>query len=271
MADNMTSFVAQNSSVLVAPVITLLMSALLATVLMATLILSLIRWKGQICPGQQRRLIKQSHILTLLWLIFSLLSAVLIDGDALLTWLSASVAGMHALSLWDIKRLPFSISKSTLLTRYCSILSSVLGITTAVVFISAVPDTRSLLITTLLTLGAVFAHLLMVAARCRLQAFHRLLPLVGFIGIFSACGNAVYQAFHIPVGAVLSASLMIAITARLILLVGGFLLWVWPLIMYRQYAYMADAKMKAKAVPSLQRLIWVCVLYLCSTLLAVLI
>ncbi|MGL5759556.1 hypothetical protein [Plesiomonas sp.] len=268
----MTPFVAHNSVVIAMPaslgVIPLLMSILLATVLMATLTLNLVRWKGLICPGQQRRLVKQSYILTFLWGSFSLLSVVLLDGALQVTLLSTLVTMVHVLSLWNMRRLPISISNAIRLAHSCTVLSGLLAISTAVAFIRIEPRGFSLLITTLLTLGAVFSHVLMVAARCRLQAFHRLLPLIGLFGILAACVDAVYQALHIPVGHILSVSIMVCITIRFILLASGFLFWVWPLIIYNQYAHMEDPKMKAKAVPSLQRLLCVFVLFLCSTLLS---
>ncbi|MGL4602359.1 MAG: hypothetical protein ACRCVE_12995, partial [Plesiomonas sp.] len=178
---------------------------------------------------------------------------------------------VHVLSLCNIqRRLSVSIVIATRLIHCCCISSSLLAICTALVFIRVYPDTFSLFITTLLTLGAVFTHLLMVAARCRLQAFHRLLPLVGFIGILSVCGSVVYQTLHMSVDVVLSTLIMVFITVRLILLASGFLLWVWPLIMYHQYAYADDQKMKAKSIPSRERLAWVFCLYLGGTLLAIL-
>ncbi|MGL5006614.1 MAG: hypothetical protein ACRC53_04360 [Plesiomonas sp.] len=265
MADSMISFITPSSYVF-STSLPLFISVLLATVLMATLTLSLMRGKGQICPGQRRRLVKQSYVLTFLWGVFSALCIAAINESEWLIGLAISTTCVHFFSLYTIKQL--SISTATRWADYCNKLSAILAISTAILFIDIWPKTFGLLISTLLTLGAVFTHLLMVAARCRLQAFHRLLPFTGFVGIFITCGNTVYQALHTPVNVIYSTILMVSITVRLILLAAGFLIWVWPLIMYHQYTNVDDVNLKEKSTPSKQRLISVILLYLTSAFLA---
>ena len=66
----------------------------------------------------------------------------------------------------------------------------------------------------------------MVSARCRLQAFYRLLPAVGLVGILAACAEAVRSALNVNL--VNTVSVQYATSGVLLLLAAAFVIWIWP-------------------------------------------
>ncbi|OEF27275.1 hypothetical protein [Vibrio rumoiensis] len=133
----------------------------------AQCVLLLILLKGDICPGQRGRIHKQLPIIAALWLAISPLF-----------WPLASV-GLIILAFFS----QVKVSK----TRDSGpiwLLQVALGFAIAFnvlhIFASERPQGLFILASTMF-LGAGASHVLLLRARTRLQAFHRLLPVAGIV------------------------------------------------------------------------------------------
>lgn len=181
----------------------------------AGLILTLILMKGDICPGQRGRIHKTLPVIALGWLLASIGNGVgLPVGALLLIYVSRLKTGK---------------------TRGSGPLALLVGVNLLAVLALAVQVTGSgslwiglTLLTLLPLLGASLAHLLLVWARTRLQAFHKLLPVMGIIAGMSL------SLCLIPFGYGLSeAELELRIETILwsfIVMVAAIVVWVWPVV-----------------------------------------
>lgn len=186
---------------------------LLSISMMVNIVMTLVLWKGQICPGQRRRLMRQGKGLTLLWIITLVCGTVSLENSVLI--LMVAVAGIT----FEYSRHQPVRARSALLT---SGLASALAMMTALLVLPL----KVVLLISMLTSGAAIAQLLMISARCRLQAFYRILPATGFIGILIACGEAVRTALSDKLISV--EYVQYATSGALLMLVAAFVIWVWP-------------------------------------------
>ncbi len=196
---------------LVAHAHTILIPALLG----AQLILSLVLQKGDICPGQRGRVHK--------------ILPVIIIGWALLTWLAPIVLlPLIFLTAFTVKvKISKTRDKGPIILLN---LSNVAALISLGWLITQKFTLFSLLFILLLVviLGSSLAHLFLLQARSRLQAFHKILPVVGTVAVMLLIMTTL-----IPISA-LEASLLQQITPLLlssfVLLVMGVVGWVWHLI-----------------------------------------
>ncbi|WP_126000521.1 hypothetical protein [Vibrio aphrogenes] len=134
----------------------------------AQCVLLMVLLKGEICPGQRGRIHKQLPVIGALWLAISPLY-----------WPLASIGVVILAFFSQVK-----VSK----TRDSGpiwLLQVALGLAAAftIFFILGSERPQGLFILfSIVFLGAGLSHILLTFARTRLQAFHRLLPVVGIVG-----------------------------------------------------------------------------------------
>ncbi|HBV75549.1 MULTISPECIES: hypothetical protein [Vibrio] len=144
-----------------------LLSVIPPMLLGAQCVLLLILLKGNICPGQRGRIHKQLPIIAILWLAISPLF-----------WPLASVSVLIFVFFSQVK-----VSK----TRESGpiwLLQLALGFAIAFILFFIIGSERPqglFILAGMMFLGASFSHVLLLLARTRLQAFHRLLPVVGIV------------------------------------------------------------------------------------------
>ncbi|PKF49657.1 hypothetical protein [Enterovibrio nigricans] len=142
-------------------------SVILSGVLGAQLILTLVLLKGDICPGQRGRLHKVFWFLVVGW-------------GAITPLFSFAALPFISLGIFSLR----SKTGKTKLSGPIPLLhlSNAFGVLALVVAMFQSPLGLSLLMLFQVVLvGAVTAHLLLIRARSRLQAFHRILPVIGVI------------------------------------------------------------------------------------------
>ncbi|ELE7611977.1 hypothetical protein RB978_000742 [Vibrio vulnificus] len=151
-----------------------LLSSFAPMLLGAQLVLTLVLVKGDICPGQRGRIHKLLPAIGLMWMAVSSIEiAAFLVVFAIFYFYSKVQTGKtrDAGPLW-VLYLADGLAVSFVAIQ--AMKQPVWGASVATVIMVAV-------------LGAAFAHLLLVIARSRLQAFHRILP---FSGIVAAMGLA---------------------------------------------------------------------------------
>lgn len=186
---------------------------LLGIAVMVNVVMAVVLWKGQICPGQRRRLIKQGRGLTVLWLSTLAAGAVSLENSVLV--FLVAVAGIA----YEFSR------HQPVRARNALFVSAIVGVLAFMAALFVLPA-KAVMVISLLTSGAALTQTLMVSARCRLQAFYRLLPAVGLVGIFAACAEAVRSALNANL--VSAASVQYATSGALLLLAAAFVVWIWP-------------------------------------------
>lgn len=187
--------------------------SLFAPMLVGTLsILTIILIKGEICPGQRGRLHKLLPAVGLLWLaVTSIHIEAFIISATIIYFFSQVQTGktreigpvwvLYLANLFGWLFLAYTIYEVALFTSAISWLSLVV------------------------LLGAVFSHLLLLVARCRLVAFHRLLPIAGMLSGILLVLSLAFQVMQMSPSQL--EGLEFTILAGLALLVFGLL--VWPL------------------------------------------
>ncbi|MGY3943401.1 hypothetical protein [Aeromonas tecta] len=191
----------------------------------ALIALGLVLWRGDLCPGQRSRITTQ---LFSIWVITGLSLMLAIEagikgwlvwcgGAALILGIALSLVqsrlegkrAIPATLLW-LPAMPLALYGVGLL-QYQGWLSGLLQ---------------------MVLLGSAFAHLMLLRARHRLQAFNTLLPVAGLVAaIASLLWFVVLLLLAEPAAPVLSA-LQPWILTQAALLVASLLLWFTPL--YRQ-------------------------------------
>ncbi|MEZ9525527.1 hypothetical protein [Enterovibrio norvegicus] len=189
-------------------------TVVMAGLLGAQLVLTLVLLKGDICPGQRGRLHKAFWFLVAGWAIVTPFS-------------SFSALPFIALGIFSLR----SKSGKTRQSGPIPVLHLANGFAVLAVLMAAVEQgltTGLLMLSQVLLVGAVTAHYLLVKARSRLQAFHRILPVVG---IFAAMMMALMLAVS---SAMLpdqeSAALVSTILTSLGLVLLGVCIWAMHLM-----------------------------------------
>lgn len=194
----------------------------------ALIALGIVLWRGDLCPGQRSRISQQ---LFSVWVItaLSLMLAVESGAASWLIW-SGGVAlvlggGVSLVqSRLEGKR---AISSRLLWLPALSLALYGVGLLQQQGWVSGLLQ--------MVMLGAGFAHLMLLRARHRLQAFNTLLPLAGLAG---AMASLIWLAVLIGwqgEGAELDA-LIPAVVTQSVLLVASLLLWFSPLYLRRETA-----------------------------------
>lgn len=184
-------------------------SVVLAGVLGAQAVLTLVLLKGDICPGQRGRLHKAFWFLVAGWAI-----TVPYSAFSALPFISLGIFSLRSKSGKTRQSGPIPVLH----------LANGFGV---LAFLVAVwqqgASSALLMVSQVLLVGAITAHVLLVKARSRLQAFHRILPVVG---IAAAMLTAVSVAMAGAAMGDAEASAMVSnVLLSLGLMVVGVLIW----------------------------------------------
>ncbi|MDN3682443.1 hypothetical protein QWZ04_19240 [Vibrio tapetis subsp. quintayensis] len=142
------------------------LAVLPAMLLGSQLILTVLLIKGEICPGQRGRIHKLLPALVALWLASSLIT---------IEWLVVAGGLMYFYSQVQTKK---TRDQGPIWILHLSNLFALFVLFSPSLF-SAYFSRTLFDLSIMGYAGAVFAHLLMVVARSRLQAFHKILPVTG--------------------------------------------------------------------------------------------
>ncbi|MDR9826694.1 hypothetical protein RCJ22_13860 [Vibrio sp. FNV 38] len=181
----------------------------------AQLILTLILVKGEICPGQRGRIHRVLPVLAILWLAVCSLRVE---------------AFMVVFAIFY-----FYTQVQTKKTRekgplWLLFLAGGLAATFTVMLAFQAPQIAVTLgmMTWLVLLGGVLAHILLIVARTRLQAFHRLLPFSGVIAAMVFSLSVLWLSVSLDIDA--NPQLLMPILSMIIMLIVGVIAWCWHLI-----------------------------------------
>jgi len=194
----------------------------------ALIALAIVLWRGDICPGQRSRITQQ---LFSIWVItaLSLMLAVEAQAASWLIWSgsSALVLGVGVSLLQSRLEGKRTIPSTLLWLPALPLAAYGLGLLQQQGWVSGLLQ--------MVMLGAAFAHLMLLRARHRLQAFNTLLPLAGLAGaMVSLIWLAVLVGWQ---GDATSLDALIpAVVTQAALLVASLLLWFSPLYLQRETA-----------------------------------
>ncbi|CAM3947377.1 hypothetical protein [Vibrio neonatus] len=152
---------------------------------LAVLIIALL--KGEICPGQRGRLHRQIPIIACLFFVSGGAMPVFVIPAALLVYFSVQSKTGKTRDSGPIFLLWLALLSSLMLW-----LASIVN--NQSLFLAG---SLSLAISELVFLGAVLAHVLMIRAKTRLQAFHTLLPVAGVISLMLVVVSVLIQAYWV--------------------------------------------------------------------------
>ena len=189
---------------------------LLAPMLLgAQLILTLVLVKGDICPGQRGRVHKAMYFLVAGWALAAMNNVLMLLPFALLALFSIKTKTNKTREKGPLPLLYASNVIAAILWGFVLIKQDTLP----AVFFSVVA---------LPLAGAACAHLLLTQARTRLQAFHKILPIVGIISGMFMLLVVLWQASLVGEDALQGAITdILIIIASLVL---GLVVWAWHLI-----------------------------------------
>ncbi|MEZ9242994.1 hypothetical protein AB4179_02015 [Vibrio lentus] len=181
----------------------------------AQLILTLILVKGDICPGQRGRIHKMLPAIGVLWLA---VASLRIEAFLIVFAIFYFYSQVQTKKTRDSGPIWVMYLACGLALSYVAIQASEqvnpVGIIATVLLVAL--------------LGASFGHLLLTIARTRLQAFHRVLPVVGVLS-----GMLVVLATVINVYSLSEAQLEPVISTLLFsfaLLISSIVIWCWHLL-----------------------------------------
>ncbi|MGF1849035.1 hypothetical protein [Vibrio lentus] len=181
----------------------------------AQLILTLILVKGDICPGQRGRIHKMLPAIGVLWLA---VASLRIEAFLIVFAIFYFYSQVQTKKTRDSGPIWVMYLACGLALSYVAIQASEqvnpVGIIATVLLVAL--------------LGASFGHLLLTIARTRLQAFHRVLPVVGVLS-----GMLVVLATVINVYSLSEAQLEPVISTLLFsfaLLISSIVVWCWHLL-----------------------------------------
>lgn len=192
-------------------VLTLLAPALTVTLLILTLILA----KGEICPGQRGRIHRLLPALAILWLAVASLKI-----EAFMVVFAIFYFYTHVSKDKTRDKGPFWLLH----------LANGLSLSFSAITIAQQPSLAiSLFVATSgVLIGLVLNSLLLVVAKSRLQAFHRILPISGVI---TSMLCVVILGWNLSMlDEAILPSLLNAIIASIVVLFVGIGFWCWPLI-----------------------------------------
>ncbi|MDD1783713.1 hypothetical protein LRP49_21275 [Enterovibrio sp. ZSDZ35] len=190
-------------------------SVILSGVLGAQLVLTLVLLKGDICPGQRGRLHKVFWVLVIGWALVTPLYPF-----AALPFISLGIFSLRSKTGKTKSSGPIPV---LYLSNAFGVLS--LGVT---LFQSSLSVALLMLLQVILV-GAVTAHVLLIRARSRLQAFHRILPVAGLVAaMLMAAVMAIFGSFNVT-----DAMVQHIVACMGLVLVGTL---VWALHLFRQVA-----------------------------------
>ncbi|WP_261892882.1 hypothetical protein [Vibrio porteresiae] len=187
----------------------------------AQLVLTLIMVKGEICPGQRGRVHKVLPVVGILWLATAFNHLIFIVLGAGILFFCSQVQTKKTRDEGPLWAMHVTNVLAVLALLWQSFLYPHLW--------AGVAHFISLAVS-----GSVLAHLLMTLARSRLQAFNRILPVVGIVG------TMLMVLCLVPYGYQLSESALGALTqgvlTYLALLVLAIITWCWHIFTNKSVA-----------------------------------
>ena len=180
----------------------------------AQLILTLVLVKGEICPGQRGRVHKMLTPLIVLWLAVASLKIEAFMIAAALGYFYSQVQTKKTREkgpLWVL------YLANGLSLAYVGIMMSEQGSFASGANIFA----------QVLLLGGCFGQLLLLFARSRLQAFQRLLPVVGVVAAMLFALTVLFQAYGLDEETLKLAAMPILLS--MLLLIASVVVWCWHL------------------------------------------
>lgn len=189
-----------------------LLSSFAPMLLGAQLVLTLVLVKGDICPGQRGRIHKLLPAIGLMWMAVSSIEiAAFLVVFAIFYFYSKVQTGKtrDAGPLW-VLYLADGLAVSFVAIQ--AMKQPIWGVSVATVMM-------------VVLLGAAFAHLLLVIARSRLQAFHRILPFSGIVAAMGLALSLLAVASGFDKQAQTQATTLIL--TSLALVIGGIVVWCW--------------------------------------------
>lgn len=190
---------------------------LIPALLGAQLILTLVLIKGEICPGQRGRVHKTLPVLLVGWLF-----AVMAQPLAVLPLLTLAYFSFKAKTgkTRETGPIPFLMAANGL---------------AAICWLMLLPSMPlpqvGMSFMAIALFGALLAHLLLTQARTRLQAFHRILPFVGF---GSAITSILFMLWQLTgIDAAIVETMTVNVIVALALMVFALLVWASHLLLGR--------------------------------------
>lgn len=191
------------------------LAQLLPMTLGAQLVITLVLQKGDICPGQRGRLHKLLPAFIALWIATATISLLgLVTAGVLVAFYSKVQTGktretgsFHILNL--------------------SALSGLIALAHVIAQSFTFWGGVSVAISGIL-LGAAFAQLMLVVSRSRLQAFHRILPIIGIVSGMLFAVVSLVQAYQLPPEAI--EHFTTQILAGFAMLITALLIWCWHML-----------------------------------------
>ncbi len=181
----------------------------------AVLVLTIVMIKGEICPGQRGRIHKVLPVIAAGWLLSGLLYPYMLLPALMLLYYYSRVRKGKARESGAIS---FLITLDALAAG---------GLIFQLVQTESLLAATALLILSLL-LGAALAHLLLIVAKVRLQAFHRLLPAIGIVSAMLLSICMVPYAYGLSEHQL--TSVMNPVLFSFALLVMSILVWIWHIV-----------------------------------------
>ncbi|CAM4183670.1 hypothetical protein [Vibrio agarivorans] len=181
----------------------------------AQLVLTLILVKGEICPGQRGRIHRVLPVLAILWLAVCSLRVEAFMVVFAIFYFYTQVQTKKTREQGPIWLLYLAGGLAATFTLMLSLQAPQAAMTLG-------------MITWLVLLGGALAHGLLVVARTRLQAFHRLLPFSGVIAamLFALC--VLWLSYALDIDA--HPQLLTPIVSVVVMLIIGVVAWCWHLI-----------------------------------------
>jgi len=195
-----------------------LLNVLPAMLLGAQLIVTLVLSKGEICPGQRGRIHKLIPALVALWVAASLnmVEGLAIAGGLMYFYSQVQTnktrekGPLWLLHVGNLAALVLLLLPAASMQAY--------GLAFYQVLIAGYT-------------GALFAHLMLVVARTRLQAFHRILPVSGILIAMGLALSLLYRGYQLDEQLVKQLTPFLLI--GFLLLVSSILSWCWHLISHK--------------------------------------
>ncbi len=192
-----------------------LLSVFAPMLLGAQIILTLVLVKGEICPGQRGRIHKVLPAIGVMWLA---VASIKIEAFMVVFAIFYFYSRVKTTKTRDEGPLWVMYMVNGLSLAYVGILISEAPVWSA---------SLSLFIMIAL-LGAMFGHLLLTIARTRLDAFHRILPVVGILSAMAATICIVPYAYSLDSEQLKSLTMPLLISFSL--MIAGIVFWSWHII-----------------------------------------
>ncbi|RTZ16585.1 hypothetical protein EJ063_07245 [Vibrio aquaticus] len=181
----------------------------------AQLILTLILVKGDICPGQRGRIHKMLPSLAILWLAVASLRIEAMMVVFAIAYFYSQVQTKKTRDqgpIW-VMYLANGLALSYVAIEMMAQTSLAAGLS---VFVQ------------IFLLGSLFAHLLLTIARTRLQAFHRILPVVGVLSAMLMSIAILLKSYGLDSGVLESVTQ--PLLTGFALLITAVVVWCWHLL-----------------------------------------